>query len=257
MPPAQKEGVATGLCGAGPRCRHLQEARGPLGEGGGRRAEQRSEPGEEPAMTSCYGVDIPPPMTPPMTPPLPSASPKAQPLPAPTPMYTLPWHVPYPATIVTPFMSTASADWRGHSAGGGDTLDLSWSRALNLQHTGMAVPYRTQFPTDSPDVFTCLPPGQRNYNSHNPQITHAQHFPRPPTYAREPPLRDKTGLSARRPNGFDRRDGWNSLVGKSSDRQGNGRPGWGTPESPRCEGKRSSHEYRQPPAQAFSEDATD
>ncbi|KAJ8360843.1 hypothetical protein SKAU_G00173680 [Synaphobranchus kaupii] len=225
----------------------------------GRRAEQRVEPGEESVLNSCYGLDVRPPMTPPMTPPLPSASPQTQPLPAPAPMYSLPWNLPYPATMATSFISGPCGDnslvWRGQSASGGDTLELSWSRPLTLQHAGVPIPYRTQFPIDSGDMFTCLPPRQRNYSSHHSQITQAQLFSRPPTYSREPFLHDKTALPAKRPNGFDRRDSWYLHAGKSLDRQGNGRGGWENQESPRSEGKRSCHEYRQYPTQALCEDA--
>ncbi|XP_064162481.1 ataxin-1-like isoform X1 [Anguilla rostrata] len=228
----------------------------PWERAGGRRAEHRAEAGEEPLMNSCYGVDVLPPMTPPMTPPLPSASPQTQPLPAPTPMYSLPWHLPYPVTMATPFISSdASLVWRGQSASGGDTLELSWSRPLALQHAGVHIPYRAQFPTDpTGDLFTCLPPRQRNYSSAHSQIAHTQLFSRPPAYSREPLHHDKTGLPTRRPNGFDRRDSWHPHAGKSLDRQGNGRRGWETQDGPRCEGKRSCHEYRQSPTQAFSED---
>ncbi|KAI1890863.1 hypothetical protein AGOR_G00157980 [Albula goreensis] len=238
----------------------------PLWErGGGRRTEQRGEPGEEEQTNPCYATDVPPPITPPMTPPLSSAPPQTPPLPAPSPMY-LPWHVPYPANVANPFLSSPSEEntrsslvWRGACASGADPVDSSWSRSLALRHTVIPIPYRTHFSTDSGDLFTALPPSQRGYGSthgHN-HVTHSQLYSRPLPYSRDALLHDEAASHMKRPNGFARRDSWQVHAGRPLDRQGYGRHGWENQENPYVEGKHGYHDYRQSPTRAVSRNNSD
>ncbi|KAG7477951.1 hypothetical protein MATL_G00075040 [Megalops atlanticus] len=226
----------------------------PYGERtGGRRGEQHRESGEEVVSNSRYSKDL----TPPLTPPLSSSAPPT-PLPAPVPMFTLPWSMPYPGLTASPFLSDLRRDprnpatWRGQGGRGADFGDSSWSSPLEIRHTSVPAPYRTHYPTD---VFTCLPVGQRDYSS--PVIAHPSLFSRPLQYPRDPTFHNRAGLSAKRPNGFDRTDGWYPHSARSSDSRGYGHQGHEKQETPCGNGKRGCLGYQSSLMRALSEEALD